>query len=468
MAESNFSIQLISARNLAPMDKSGTSDPYCRVTASFNKQSFKTRTIDKTLNPHWGETFSFFVPPGADGHIIIKVWDKDRWTKDDFLGDVVIDIAKYADGNARTEWHPINNEPKKKSPEKAALQARCQWERSDRARSSSSAPAPAGSAASAASPSSSSSTVPVASSPAAPAKAERLEEVYTMGKELGRGGFSIVRLATHTKTGEQVAVKCINKRTIQPNELAMLGREIQIMQKLRHKNIIQLIDKYETPTELFLVLELVNGGELFDKIVEKGFYSEEDAAKLVYQILDGVSYMHRHGVVHRDLKPENLLCAGKDGEVCKIADFGLSKDMSTGNLQTSCGTPSYVAPEVLSGGTYDAECDLWSVGVITYVLLCGFTPFYGETQRELFDRITRADYSFPSPEWDEISPAAKDFVKKVLLLNPHERLSAQNALEHPWLKPPVASVPSARKLVSLNSVRDNLIKLNAMPVRPPV
>eukprot|EP01112_Ceratiomyxa_fruticulosa_P007351 TRINITY_DN1901_c0_g2_i1.p1 TRINITY_DN1901_c0_g2~~TRINITY_DN1901_c0_g2_i1.p1 ORF type:complete len:452 (+),score=101.84 TRINITY_DN1901_c0_g2_i1:225-1580(+) len=440
-----FSIQVIEAKELAPMDKSGTSDPYCRLSSSFNKQSFKTRVIDRTLHPHWGETFSFFSP-SPEGQILIKVWDKDRWTKDDFLGQVVIDLSKYADGNPKVDWFPLENEPKKKNPERALIHLRLQFERSKDGSGPIQASAP------------SSASLPKV---VVEEKPLRLEDVYDLGKELGRGGFSVVREAKHKKTGDLVAIKCIHKKTVKPEELVLLNREISIMTKLRHRNIVQLLDKFETANDLFLVLELVTGGELFDKIVERGFYSEDDAAKIVRQILEGVSYMHRHGVVHRDLKPENLLCSGKDGEVCKIADFGLSKDVESGNLVTSCGTPSYVAPEVLTGGAYDSECDIWSVGVITYVLLCGFTPFYGDTQRELFDKILRADFSFPSPEWDEISEPAKQFVKALLVANPNQRLNADKALEHAWL----AQAAPLRRLVSLNSVRGNLLKLEKLEGR---
>jgi len=285
-----------------------------------------------------------------------------------------------------------------------------------------------------------------------------------VGKEIGRGGFSVVKKGRHKTTGEDVAVKCINKKTLKKEELQLLSREINIMKKLQHKNIVQLHDIYETATDLFLVLEFVPGGELFDQIVERGSYSEHDAALLVRQILEGIDYMHKHGVVHRDLKPENLLCANPKGDnskqsVIKIADFGLSKDTETGNLQTSCGTPSYVAPEVLMGGQYDSEVDIWSIGVITYVLLCGFTPFYGDNQRQLFERILHAQFDFPSPEWDDISAQAKDFVKKLLVVNPAQRLSAGQALAHEWIQ---RAAPK-RELKSFGSVRDGIRNLKQPP-----
>jgi len=188
------------------------------------------------------------------------------------------------------------------------------------------------------------------------------------------------------------------------------------------------------PDTLHLVLEYVSGGELFDAIVNKGSYSEGDAANLVKQILEAIKYVHHLGIAHRDLKPENLLLSGEEGkDTIKIADFGLSKDFSQEQLQTSCGTPDYVAPEVLMGEPYDMGVDIWSIGVITYVLLCGFPPFYGDTQKDLFEMILSARVEFPDPEWTEVSAEAKDFIKKILVLDPEKRLTAEQCLEHKWV-----------------------------------
>jgi tRNA A-37 threonylcarbamoyl transferase component Bud32 len=442
-------IRVIEAKNVAAMDKSGTSDPYCRLKCSFNKQQFKTKVIDKTLNPKWDEIFRFFTSHPPEGQVIIKMWDKDRWTSDDFLGEVTLDIHKYADGALHDVWLILDNEPKKKSPERAEVHLHITYEGGKQATRPSSASTPHEYQSH---PSQQIQSAPPQQQPGGvgAGAGEKLEDKYEMGKELGRGGFSVVRKGRNKFTGQEVAIKCINKKTLKKDELQLLSREISIMKKLHHKNIVQLHDIYETGNDLFLVLELVSGGELFDQIVERGSYSEHDAANLIRQILEGVDYMHKHGVVHRDLKPENLLCASAN--LIKIADFGLSKDVETGNLQTSCGTPSYVAPEVLLGGQYDSEVDIWSVGVISYVLLCGFTPFYGDNQRQLFERILHAQFDFPSPEWDDISSSAKDFIRKLLVVNPAERLSAEQALKHPWI---LESAPK-RQLQSFGSVRDGL------------
>jgi len=223
------------------------------------------------------------------------------------------------------------------------------------------------------------------------------------------------------------------------------------MQKLRHPGIVQLIEVFDHTEHFYLILELVKGGELFDKIVEKGFYSEKDAADVVKQILQAVEYMHANGVTHRDLKPENLLCSGSKDDVIKIADFGLSKEGDS--LKTSCGSPGYVAPEILMGEEYDNSVDIWSIGVITYVLLCGFPPFFSDNPATLCKQIINASYDFPKPEWTDISDAAKDFIKKILVQNSSHRPTATECLEHKWIRE-----ASAKHLKSFESVRGNLLK----------
>uniref|UniRef100_A0A8C4UCL6 Calcium/calmodulin dependent protein kinase IV n=2 Tax=Falconidae TaxID=8949 RepID=A0A8C4UCL6_FALTI len=212
--------------------------------------------------------------------------------------------------------------------------------------------------------------------------------------------------------------------------------EIGVLLRLSHPNIIKLKEIFETPTEISLVLELVTGGELFDRIVEKGYYSERDAADAVKQILEAVAYLHANGIVHRDLKPENLLYATPAPDApLKIADFGLSKiveDQVT--MKTVCGTPGYCAPEILRGCAYGPEVDMWSLGIITYILLCGFEPFYDERgDQYMFKRILNCEYDFVSPWWDDVSLNAKDLVKKLIILDPKKRLTTLQALQHPWV-----------------------------------
>jgi len=245
----------------------------------------------------------------------------------------------------------------------------------------------------------------------------RIEDKYEIGDEIGRGAFSVVKRAKTKKAGIEFAIKFIEKKFVDKQDLVLLGREIDIMKQVNHKNVLALKEIYETPNQLSLVMELVTGGELFFKIVDSGGYSEKDASKIVRQIVEGVRYLHSKGIAHRDLKPENLLCSGEGQDmIIKIADFGLSKIFAGGaSLNTSCGTPDYAAPEVLTGGReYDKSVDMWSIGVITYVLLCGYPPFYGNSPPALFEKIIKCNYDFPDPEWSYISEIAKNFVRSLL------------------------------------------------------
>eukprot|EP01120_Amphizonella_sp_Union-15-10_P007060 TRINITY_DN2347_c0_g4_i1.p1 TRINITY_DN2347_c0_g4~~TRINITY_DN2347_c0_g4_i1.p1 ORF type:complete len:272 (+),score=68.08 TRINITY_DN2347_c0_g4_i1:278-1093(+) len=219
------------------------------------------------------------------------------------------------------------------------------------------------------------------------------------------------------------------------DDIRLLKREIDIMKRVEHPNILKLHEIYESKEKVFIVMELVNGSELFDRIVEKGYYSEKNAIIIVKQILAAVDYLHQQGIAHRDLKPENLLCSGQDeDEIVKIADFGLSKVFSGDEeLMTSCGTPGYVAPEVLMCETYDKSVDMWGIGIITYILLAGYPPFYAESDTALFEKIMNAEYDFDDECWDDVSDLAKDFIRHLLAKDPNERLSAPQAIKHPWL-----------------------------------
>ena len=196
---------------------------------------------------------------------------------------------------------------------------------------------------------------------------------------------------------------------------------------------------YETDKILYLVLELLTGGELFDKIIAKGHYSEADALAVTRTLLESIKYLHSRGVAHRDLKPENILLKDKsNSSAIKITDFGLSKiysDDAAGEvtMKTACGTPGYVAPEVLGHDTYSNQVDLWSIGVIVYILLCGFPPFYGDNDAQMFKRIKAGQYKFLSPYWDPISADAKDFVRNLLVVDPRKRMTAAEALNHKWM-----------------------------------
>ncbi|EFC37690.1 calcium/calmodulin-dependent protein kinase-like protein [Naegleria gruberi] len=269
------------------------------------------------------------------------------------------------------------------------------------------------------------------------AKTHDIKKDLEFGKVLGSGTFSIVREAAQKNDGRKVAVKIIDKTNLEVNKDS-LKTEVSILKSVNDQNIVELIDVYENGMKVYLVMELLTGGELFDRIVNKypEGYSEDVAAELIRKIVSSIKYLHSCGVVHRDLKPENLIYSsdGNDSDI-KITDFGLAK-IADGDflLKTACGTPNYVAPEVLQNTGYDASVDMWSIGVILYILLCGFPPFYSENTPELFEQIINGDYDFPSPYWDKVSDSAKDLIRHLLVVNPKKRFTPDQTLSHPWIK----------------------------------
>jgi len=283
-----------------------------------------------------------------------------------------------------------------------------------------------------------------------PVREEPIEDFYELGKEIGRGGFSVVVEAVEKKTGDKYAIKCIKKTMVEGDDIKLLRREIKIMKRVSHSNILKLFEVFEDEDEFFLVMELVDGKELFDKIVEKGQYSELDASRIVKQIVSAVDYLHANGIAHRDLKPENLLSAGdEEEEIVKIADFGFSKNFGEEKLMTSCGSPGYVAPEVLTCESYDKAVDMWSIGVIIYILLCGYPPFYADNAPALFKKIMDVKYDFEDPSWDEVSEEAKNLIRNLLKKEPNERYTAKQCLDDPW----VQGNASSKKTITVTEVK---------------
>ncbi|XP_060661099.1 calcium/calmodulin-dependent protein kinase type 1 isoform X2 [Drosophila nasuta] len=276
-----------------------------------------------------------------------------------------------------------------------------------------------------------------------------IEEKYNLHGLLGTGAFSEVRLAESKETpGDHFAVKIIDKKALKGKEES-LENEIRVLRRLTHPNIVQLLETYEDKAKVYLVMELVTGGELFDRIVEKGSYTEKDASHLIRQILEAVDYMHEQGVVHRDLKPENLLYySPQDDSKIMISDFGLSKMEDSGIMATACGTPGYVAPEVLAQKPYGKAVDVWSIGVISYILLCGYPPFYDENDANLFAQILKGEFEFDSPYWDEISESAKHFIKNLMCVTVEKRYTCKQALCHPWISGNEASSKNIHGTVS--------------------
>jgi len=275
---------------------------------------------------------------------------------------------------------------------------------------------------------------------------------YELGKVLGTGAFSEVKVAINRQTREKFAVKIIDKSKCKGKE-NMIDTEINILSKVHHENIVQLYDLYQIENKIYLVMELVTGGELFDDIVRRGKYTESDAAKIVQKILLAIDYLHGKGIAHRDLKPENLLLSDKSkNSKVMISDFGLSKIFNDEEvMKTACGTPGYVAPEVLKRQGYGKEVDLWSIGVITYILLCGYPPFYDQNNVELYKQILACRYEFEKPWWDNISEDAKGFIRKLLVLDPAKRYTAKQAVMHPFIvincgPPPNAVEPIPKEI----------------------
>ena len=250
-----------------------------------------------------------------------------------------------------------------------------------------------------------------------------------MGKTLGIGSFGKVKVAEHILTGHKVAIKILNRKKIKAIDMEeKVRREIKILRLFMHPHIIRLYEVLETPHDIYVVMEYVKSGELFDYIVEKGRLGENEARHFFQQIVSGVEYCHRNMVVHRDLKPENLLLDSKSN--VKIADFGLSNVMRDGHfLKTSCGSPNYAAPEVISGKLYSGpEVDVWSCGVILYALLCGSLPFDDESIPNLFKKIKGGIYNLPS----HLSPGARDLIARMLLVDPLKRITISEIRTHPW------------------------------------
>ncbi|KFP09169.1 Calcium/calmodulin-dependent protein kinase type II subunit alpha, partial [Egretta garzetta] len=251
-----------------------------------------------------------------------------------------------------------------------------------------------------------------------------------------RGAFSIVRRCVKVLAGQEYAAKIINTKKLSARDHQKLEREARICRLLKHPNIVRLHDSISEEGHHYLIFDLVTGGELFEDIVAREYYSEADASHCIQQILEAVLHCHQMGVVHRDLKPENLLLASKlKGAAVKLADFGLAIEVE-GDQQAwfgFAGTPGYLSPEVLRKDPYGKAVDLWACGVILYILLVGYPPFWDEDQHRLYQQIKAGAYDFPSPEWDTVTPEAKDLINKMLTINPSKRITAAEALKHPWI-----------------------------------
>lgn len=285
-----------------------------------------------------------------------------------------------------------------------------------------------------------------------------LRKQYWLGSKIGDGNFAVVYQCFHRNSGETFAVKMIDRLKCVGKE-HMIDNEVAILQRVRHENIIRLVEHINCPEEslVCLVMELVERGDLFDDISAVTRYCERDVSAMLHDLASALAYLHRMSIVHRDVKPENLLLFRRGDGVTsvKLADFGLAQHV-TAPLYTVCGTPTYVAPEILAGTGYGLQVDIWATGVITYILLCGFPPFASadNNQEELFDRILSGNFEFIASYWDGISELACQLIAAMLQVDPEARFTAEDILSHPWVSEWDSSDPPHPKT---NGDRENLL-----------
>uniref|UniRef100_A0A8C4ICX1 Si:ch211-27e6.1 n=1 Tax=Dicentrarchus labrax TaxID=13489 RepID=A0A8C4ICX1_DICLA len=266
---------------------------------------------------------------------------------------------------------------------------------------------------------------------------------YDIKALIGRGSFSRVVRVEHRATRQPFAIKMMEVEAPEGREVC--ASELAVLHRVRHSNVIQLIEVFQFPQRVYMVLELATGGELLDRVVSRGHFTERDATQALRMVLAGVGYLHNLGITHRDLKPENLLYyhPGADSRLTDRTWF----------LRTTCGTPEYIAPEVLLRRPYSCAVDMWALGVITYIVLSGSMPFEDESRMRLYRSIVRGKYSFHGNPWPSVSNLAKDFIQRLLPLDPATRLTADQAIRHPW----VVTMAASSSMMNLHrSISQNL------------
>jgi serine/threonine protein kinase len=287
-----------------------------------------------------------------------------------------------------------------------------------------------------------------------------LNAKYDWGKQIGTGMSGKVYLCSRKTDGKTFAIKCCGTTGLTKDDLSSLRQEVALLKKVKHPNILEYVEHVEAKDMIYIVTDLISGGELFDAIIERKTYTEADAKQVVTTLLFVLEYLHDAGIVHRDLKPENLMLVDKSHDAAiKVVDFGLASEVGDdayGGITVGAGTPGYLAPEcTVRDPNYGKPSDVWAMGVVAYVLLCGYPPFYGDNDEELYTAIRNGDWEFDPEEWDIVSPYAKDFIKQVFTPSPFKRPNVKALMEHPWIKETVA------KSVDLQRTRTKLKEFQA-------
>lgn len=403
-------VKVLEGHSLKGMDWTGKSDPYveARVRNIGGKASKSekntTDAVAQTNDPVWNSTFNFYesLPPVDNAQLVLKVWDEDKSSKDDHIGTAVLRLHKVLQQPNHTFTGALSLAKKVgDSPDAALGEITVEvtllfGDEGGHVREH------------------------LVKQRSGVAKwwhgEEGVEKYYDIGAQLGSGSFAVVHKGTRKSDGKEYAVKFIDKTALSQDDAGMLESECAVLRAVGHPNTIMLYEIFHTKAKLILVMELVTGGEMLDKLRKEEQYTERDAALTVGKIAEALAYLHERGIAHRDLKPENLLLSGPgDDSVVKIADFGFAKIIDTNAnkmLETACGTPEYVAPEVLQQlpGGYDVACDIWSLGVVIYVMLSGRPPFWSRNQAKLFQMIKEAPVVFPDRYWATISQDAKGLI----------------------------------------------------------
>lgn len=293
-------------------------------------------------------------------------------------------------------------------------------------------------------------------------KQQNVDDFYEIGEELGSGQFAIVKRCIEKSTRNEYAAKFIKKRQSRASRRGVrreeIEREVDILQQIQHPNIVALHDVYENRTDVVLILELVSGGELFDFLAQKESLSEEEATQFIKQILDGVQYLHSKRIAHFDLKPENIMLLDRNVPLprIKLIDFGLAHKIEAGaDFKNIFGTPEFVAPEIVNYEPLGLEADMWSIGVITYILLSGASPFLGDSKQETLGNISAMNYEFDEELFSNTSELAKSFIRQLLEKDTRKRMTIQDTLNHPWIKPlnPRQAMVKRLSVVNLENFR---------------